>query len=131
MRDLLVFMEWNRRKGRTGKTKPSTQFRFEEKFTFQRAISAAVLEYDIPTSLLVKLDQTPFSYVSPGKYTFSFRGAKDVPIKKVDDKRQITGTFAVNLHGKFLLNRLIFQEKSRCCLPNFDFPDSFLMKRLL
>ena len=93
-------MEWNRRKGRTGKTKPSTQFRFEEKFTFQRAISAAVLEYDIPTSLLVKLDQTPLRYVSPGKYTFSFRGAKDVPIKKVDDKRQITGTFAVNFPGK-------------------------------
>ena len=32
-------------------------------------------------SRIVNLDQTPLSYVSPGKYAFSFRGAKNVPIK--------------------------------------------------
>ena len=41
------------------------------------------------------------SYVSPGKYIFSFRGVKKVPIKGVDNKRQTTETFAVMNEGKF------------------------------
>ena len=86
-RDLLHYIEW---KGKTGKIAPLLQFLFKEKFTLQTTISAALLERDIPTSLIVNLDQTSFSYVIPGKCTFSFRGAEDVPIKRVDDKRQIT-----------------------------------------
>ena len=95
-------MELNKRKGTTRKTEPSPQFLSEEKFTFQRAISTAVLDYDIPTSLIVNLDQTHMSHVSPGKYIFSFRGAKNVPIKGVDNKKQISGTFAVTLDTKYL-----------------------------
>ena len=97
-RNVLHSMEWVKRKGTTGKIEPSL------KFTFQRAISTAVFEHDIPTSLIVNLDQTPLSYVSPGKYTFNLRGAKNVPIKGVDDKRQITVTFAVTLDGRFSLS---------------------------
>ena len=91
----------------------SPQFLAEEKFTFQRVISAAISEHDIPTSLVINLDQTPLSYVSPGKYTFSFKGAKNVPIRGVDDKRQITGTFAVTLTGKFLPMQLIYKGKTK------------------
>ena len=109
-------MEWNKRKGTTEKIEPSPLFLSEEKFT--------VFEHDIPTSLILNLDQTPLNYVSPGKYTFRFRGAKNVSIKGEDNKRQITGTFALTLDGKFLLIQLICQGKSRCCLPKFDFPDS-------
>ena len=74
-RDSLGSMEWNKRKGTTRKFEPSPQFLSEEKFTFQRTISTAALEHDIPISLIVNLGQTTLSYVSPGKYTFSFRGA--------------------------------------------------------
>ena len=38
-RDLLYSMEYNKRKGTTGKIEPSPQFLPKEKFTFQRAIS--------------------------------------------------------------------------------------------
>ena len=95
------------RKGTTSKVDPSPQFLTEEKFTFQRTISTAILEHNIPAPLAVNLDQTPVSYVPLGKYTFSFKGAKNVPIKGVDDKKQITATFAVSLSGKFLPIQLI------------------------
>ena len=71
------------------------------------------------------VDQTTLSYVSPGKYTPSSSGTKNVPIKGVNDKRQITGALAVTLDGKFLPMQLIYQGKSRRCLPKLDFPDFF------
>ena len=41
----------------------------------------------MPKELILNLDQTPLSYVSPGKYTFNPKGAETVPIKGIDDKR--------------------------------------------
>ena len=101
-RDVLIQLKWSKCKGTTGKVDPSHQFLDEEKFTFQRTISTAILEHNILAPLAVNLDQTPLSYVSPGKYTFSFKGAKNVPTKGVDNRRQITATFVVSVTGKFL-----------------------------
>ena len=61
----------------------------------------------------------------PGKYTFNPKGAKTVPIKGIDDKRQITATFVISMTGEFLLIQLIYEGKTKRCLPNFDFPASF------
>ena len=91
-------------------------------FTFQRTISTAILEHNIPAPLVVNLNQTPLYYVSPGKYTFSFKDAKYVPVKGVDDKRQITATFAGSLIGKFLPIQLIYKWKTKRSLPKFKFP---------
>ena len=124
-RGILTKLNWSKRKGTTGKVEPSSQFLAEEKFTFQRAISAAISLHDIPDSLVLNIDQTPLAYVSPGKYTFSSKGAKNVPIKGVDDKRQITATFAVSSTGSFLPMQLIYSGKTRRCLPRYDFPASF------
>ena len=66
-RDVLKQMKLNKRKGTTGKVDPSPQFSAEEKFTFQRTISTAILEHDIPGPLFVNFDQRPLFYVSPGK----------------------------------------------------------------
>ena len=85
-------MDWVKRKGTTGKVEPCPKFLEEEKFTFQRAISKFVSDYDIPLEFVLNLDQTPLSYVSSGKYTFDLKGSKAIPIKGVDDKRQITAT---------------------------------------
>ena len=41
-RGVLKSMDWVKRSGTTGKVEPSAQFLAEEKFTFQRAISAVV-----------------------------------------------------------------------------------------
>ena len=71
VRDVLKQLKWSKRKGTTGKLDPSPQFLAEEKFTFQRTISMAILEHDIPAPLVVNLGQTPLPYFFPGKYTFS------------------------------------------------------------
>ena len=83
-------MEWFKRKGTTGKIEPSKQFLLEEKLTFQRCIASIIKEHGIPKKLILNLDQKPLSYVFPGKYNFNPTGAKTVPIKGIDDKRQIT-----------------------------------------
>ena len=66
------------------------------KIYFQRAIFKFVLEHYIPVDLVLNLDETSLSYISPGKYTFDLKGSTTVPIKGVDDKRQITATFMVS-----------------------------------
>ena len=74
---------------------------------------------------MLNLDQIPLSYVSPGKYTFDLKDSKTVPIKCVDDKRQITATFTVTASGSFLPIQLIYSGKTNCSLPKFDFPKCF------
>ena len=95
-RGVLKSLNWSKRKATTGKVEPPKQLLAEEKFTFQREISKMVSEHDIPKCLVLNLDQTPLSYVTTGKYSFSFKGEKNVPVKGVDDKRQITATFSVS-----------------------------------
>ena len=84
--------------------------------------------HDIPSYLVLNIDQTPLSYVSPGKYSFSFKGSKHVPIKGVDDKRQITATFAVSSTGEFLPMQLIYGGKTKRSLPRYEFPVSFSVR---
>ena len=110
-RCVLKSMDWVKRKGTTGKVEPCSTFLEEEKFTFQRAIAKAVSDHDIPMELVLNLDQTPLSYVSPGKYIFDLKGLKTVPIKGVNDKRQITATFTVTVSGSFLLFNLFIVVK--------------------
>ena len=124
-RYVLEPMKWTKRKGTTGKVEPSQQFFDEEKLTFQRNISTIIEDHDIPKDLILNLDQTPLSYVSPGKYIFNLKRAKTVPTKGVDEKRQITATFAISMTGSFLPIQLIYEGKNRTCLPNYDFPKGF------
>ena len=105
-------MEWVKRQGTTGKVEPSEKFLQEEKFSYEREISRIILNHDIPLDPVLNLDQTPLSYVSPGKYTFCVKGTTTVPIKGVDDKRQITTTFTVSASGVFLPIKLIYQGKT-------------------
>ena len=85
----------------------------------------AILEHDVPAPLVINLDETPLSYVSPSKYTFSFKGTQNVPIKGVDDKRQMTATSVVSLTGKFLPIQLIYKGKTERSLPKFKFRSTF------
>ena len=58
-------MDWNKRKGTNRKIEPSKQFLLEEELTFQKKISGIIFEHDIPKELIINLDQTLLSYVSP------------------------------------------------------------------
>ena len=65
-------------------------------------LSKIVYQHDIPSELIINLDHTPWSYISPGKFTFNIKDAKKVPVKGIGDKRQITATLAVSAVGHFL-----------------------------
>ena len=60
-----------------------------------------------------------------GSIYFHQRGQKNVPIKGLNDKRQIASTFVVSAAGSFLPIQLIYQGKSKRCLPKFTFPSNF------
>ena len=122
---VLRSMNWTKRKGTTGEVEPSKKFLEEERFTLQRKISNVILDHDVPSALVLNLDQTPLSYASPEKYTFSSKGSKNVPIKGIDDKRQITEAFVVFATGSFLPIQLIYQGKSKRCLQKSTFPSNF------
>ena len=77
------------------------------------------MDHDIPSEIFLNLDQIPLSYVPPTK------GSKNVPIKVLDDKRQITATFVVTATRPFLPIRLTYQGKSKRCLPKFTFSPDF------
>ena len=106
-------MKCSKTKGTTGKIEPSQQFISEEKLTFQKKISGANFYYDIPTESIVNLDQTPLSYVSPGKYAFQVKGVETVPIKGIDKKRQITAIFAVSLSKEFFPFKFFMRAKQQ------------------
>lgn len=74
----------------------------EEKFIFQRVISKVILEHDIPSALVLILNQTSFSFASLSKYTFCLNSSTTVPIKVVGDDRQISAPFTVSATGSFL-----------------------------
>ena len=103
-RGVIKSINWTKRKGTTGKIEPSKQFLLEEKITFQKKISGVIFEHNIPKELIINLGQTPPSYVSSGKYTSDVKGVKIVPIKGIDDKRQINATFAIYMSREFLAN---------------------------
>ena len=114
----MVFgMGWVKWKGTTDKVEPSTLFVEEEKISFQRAISKVVLEHHIPPDVVLNLDQTPLSYVSPGKYTLTSKDRQMYPLK--------ADTFVVSAAGVFLSIQLIYTGKSEHSLPKFTFPSSF------
>ena len=116
-RGVLEKLTWSKCKSTTRKVDPSPQFLAEEKFTFQRNISALVSEHDIIPALIIKVDRTPLLYVNEGKYMFSFKNAKNIPVKGVDDKRQIAATFTVSFTGEFSPIQLIYAGKTKRSLP--------------
>ena len=76
----LEYMGWVKRKGTTGRIESCAKFLEEKNFYFQRAISKFISEHDIPLHLVLNLDQTPISYISPGKYIFDLKSSITVPI---------------------------------------------------
>lgn len=61
--------------------------------------------------------QAQHSKGTPGKYTMEVRGAKTVPVKDIDYKRQIAETYFISMSGKFLPIQLIYRDKTKRCLP--------------
>ena len=66
-------------------------------------IKAIVTMEEIPDDLVVNWDQTSIKYIPLSNWTMDKEGSKRVEVIGIDDKRQITATFAASLSGHFYL----------------------------
>ena len=73
-------------------------------------------DHNIPDSLILNLDQTKLKYIPSANRTLAKKDSTG--IAGSDDKRYITGTFAVSLKG-FLPMQLIYGGKTSVILPRF------------
>ncbi|KAK3082872.1 hypothetical protein FSP39_007612 [Pinctada imbricata] len=115
---------FTKRKGtKTVKTLPSD---FEKKLTdFHQRIAMDVKKYDIPDDLIMNWDETGVNMVPVGEWTMSTCGAKQVTIKGLDDKRQITAVLGATLSGTLLPPQLIYEGKTTLCHPKYSFPEGW------
>ena len=84
-------------------------------------------EYNIPSSLIVNIDQTPIKYVPVGNESLAEKGVKNVTIEGSADKRTSTGTFGISKSRVFLPMQLIYGGKTTQSIPKFKFPKEFYL----
>ena len=92
---------------------------------FLHDVVRKIEDNNIPASLVLNLDQTPSKYIQSSRYTMEKEGTKSIPIFGSSDKRSITATFVITLHGSFLPMQLIYGGKTSKSLPSVEFPDGF------
>ena len=118
-------MGFKRRMRITGKVEIPERAKKEAELPYLHNIVSIVEKHDIPSHLVMNLDQTSLKYVPAMNHTMEKKNSSSVPIIGSSDKRSITGTFIVTLDGQFLPMQLIYGGKTLKSLPNFEFPDSF------
>ena len=65
------------------------------KFLFHHDIASHVEEFNILETLIIDINKTQMKYAPVSKETVTKRNSASVTIEGSDDKRMITGTFAV------------------------------------
>ena len=122
---LLGKMNFVKRKATTKKPK-FTVSNFEElKSQYLMDIKAIVTMEEIPDDLVVNWDQTAIKYIPLSNWTMDKEGSKRVEVIGIDDKRQITATFAASLSGNFLPVQLVYEGKTTKCHPVVEFPEGW------
>ena len=76
--------------------------------------------------MILNFDQTALGFISLNKSTFTGKEVNSVPIANVDDKRQITATFCLNIVGNFLPLQLIYGGSTDKLYPKVNFWSSFI-----
>ena len=82
-------------------------------------------KHKIQKEIMLNFDQVALGFTAPNKSKFTWKGVHSVPVPNVDDKRQITVTFCVNIVGDFLPVQLIQGGLTDTCHPKVKFPESF------
>ena len=121
-RGILKSMNWVKRRGATAKRTINPALYDESAFSWKKKITEKVFEYKIHNDLILNFDQISLGFTCPAKTTFTEKNAEIVPTGNLDDKRQITDTFVVNLSGEFLTIQLIYTGKTDLCHPKVEFP---------
>ena len=85
-------------------------------------VKSVVEMNEIPHSLIINWDQTGIKCIPVSDWTMEERGSKRIEIMGIDDKRQLTAVFGCSMTGDFLPPQLVYQGKTRRCLPQISFP---------
>ena len=101
-KSLSAAMNFVKRRKTSSKVDIPDKARKEIEFLFLHKIVIKVEKHNIPPRLILNIDQTPLKYVPVGNETLAPRGGTSVTIEGSSDKRSISGTFAISLHGDFL-----------------------------
>ena len=94
-------------------------------FYWKRKIANAFFEHKIQKEMILNFHQTALGFPAQNKFTFTGKGVHSVPIANVDDQRQITATFCVNIVGDFLPVQLIYGGVADKCHLKVKFPELF------
>ena len=94
-RGLFHRMGFVRRAATTGKVEIPAGAKKEAEVTFLHEIVNNVEKFQIPSSLVLNLDQTNSKYVSIGKTTMAKKGSNSVPISGLSNKSSMTPTFTI------------------------------------
>lgn len=88
-------------------------------------IKAVIEMEEIPSALVFNWDQTGISIVPGSSWTLEKKGSKRVEIIGISDKRQITAVICGTMNGQVLPFQIIYQGKTRACLPQYTFPEDW------
>jgi hypothetical protein len=118
---LIKRMGWSRRRAtKDGRATPHNISELSSKY--HEMVSTCVTENKIPLDMVVKFDQTDVNSVPRSQWTMNKKGAKQVAIAGVDDKRQITMVLANTPRGDVLPPQVVYQGNTTRCHPSFIFP---------
>ena len=92
-------MGFKRRMRTSGQDEITEGARKEAELLYLHDIVSIVEKHDIPSHLVMNLDQTSLKYVPAMNHTMEKKNSSSVPIIGSSDKRSITGTFIVTLDG--------------------------------
>ena len=110
----------------TGPTTKREKNPVQTSFYLGKEIAKSVFEHKTPSDFILSFDQTPFlGFACPLEATYKKGNSRIVPIANSDNKRQITGTFNVNLLGKFFPIQLIYAKTTNLCHPKVKFLSGF------
>ena len=110
-----------KRMATTSKILVSPVFLSETRLDYQQRYKSFHLWHKIPKDLTVNFDLRPLPYVCASKYTLENQGTSSVFLVGKSKIKQVTWTFAISQ----LPMQLIYEGKTRCCLPQINFPKKF------
>ncbi|KAL3693102.1 hypothetical protein R1sor_006753 [Riccia sorocarpa] len=114
-------MGWSFRCSTTGREKEPDGWKEKGRLMCLR-MAFLIKAFAIPHELVVNMDQTGFQFVPVGQErTFAPIGEKRISVLGRTDKRQFTVVPAVTSCGQLLPFQVIFQGKTRRCLPSGQF----------
>lgn len=97
------------------------------KATFLTRMKDTIVEANNPPpQLIINLDQTGCKFVPCSEWTLAVEGSKQVEVRGLDDKREMTTLLSITLSGKVLPPQLIYAGKNPRCHPaGVFFPDDW------